>query len=294
MAWKANASTRKILGGFWILEELNVRIEGVPQGIEVKTVYGWDEEGQRLLRCTMDNADSASVTEVARTQDGALVFLEGMRRQDFFLSMRIVLRGGEDSWSIAMERGFNGDPTFTYGEGTFKRMSEESIAAREPAATALAPVELVGNMTAAKPMTGHYKMEGWIIPFPGMERMPLAATETARPILGGQVIESRVIGDEEVTGMHFEGRSFTFWKEERQSYTTAWFDNMGNAEISEGRPSGKDAWVMTRAATLAGQPLVDRSVLTFEKGNLKAVYTDRAVGTDEPQRIFEATYSAGE
>ena len=289
-SWTARNHTRKFLGGFWILEEMTIEMEGFPTPVEMRTICGWDAENQKLVRCSVGSMGHGGVTELAHI-DGALVSVSAIFKQGVHLSDRVIWRAGKDSWSITLERGFNAGETFQYGEGTFRRIEAKNEATPVDAASSATPLK--PEMAGAKPLLGNHRVDGWIIPMPGLPRMDIGAVEKNRSILGGNAIESLVVGDP-MPGMEgsFEAFSYFWWAEEKQCFISAWFDSMGAAEISECRPADENTWVMTRAGMLMGQPMVDRSVLTFADGGMSSVYTDRMVGTDEPQRVFKAKYSA--
>ena len=290
LAWTAESSIERILGGHCIREDLSVDFgEAIPGRLEMSAIYGFDAERGRLVSYAVSNFESGvSVADVYWQGAGVLVSFTTTKDAAGTPTMeRRIVRVTEAGWTLRIEYSVGAEPTFTHAEGRFTRAEADATAHVRDASASFVPAP--SEMERLGALVGVWRVEGEMTMVPGAEPMQFMGTDTYTVDFGGQILASHVVGDEGPMGI-YEGIGLAGWQPDDSCYRFAWADNMGMIMMSEARWADDRRLVFTHSRAMMGQPSVERAILEFGEHGITAFSSDRMLAVHAAERAFEATY----
>jgi hypothetical protein len=288
LPWTATIDVRRILDGHAVQEQVTVNLgEGMPP-MEMQSIYAFESESGELINFGVGSMGGNAGGNCKWLDRGTLISTGSGYEDGQWFTDRATSKFTQDTWTFDIQRMLATGPAFEHLAGTFKKTAREG-AAKEASARA---DKLAEPLARLEPLIGKWKLEGSMIPMPGMERVPISGSETYRPVYEGQAVEVRVRGDK-APGSDFEYKAlgFLFMDEHAGCYQFGYVSNMGDAGAAETRWTDDGALVTTHAGTSMGAPMVERSMAKMTDDGGMHVTMDRMLGSGKSERTFEARYT---
>lgn len=284
--WAATLDVTPVLAGHFFQEDLAVDL-GDAGEYRARTWYGWDTERARYVACSVDNEGGAGVTRVHFTREGALITARASEMANGDVSVqRSVLRITADAWEHTVLQSVDGAPESLLVQGTFHRVEGPPERAEIDLDEHAGPEGLDEDMRPLAPLVGRWRVEGEMVPMPGMDPVAIAGTETTLPAFGGRALLSRVVGQPQ----DYEAVTLVWADRVRGGFHSVLADSTGafvesELHVLEGH------MVQVHAGTFLGQPYAERTVLSLGDSGPTSVTSDRYTGDGPGVRVFHATYS---
>jgi hypothetical protein len=287
--WTATMEVSWILSGFFVQEDVVVEM-GMGTPYVMRVIYGWNDVEKRYVAFGIGNDGHSSMTHPLWVDDENMVIVQSgnMEGQAHADRSHYALDG--DTLTYRSHHIMGTGPAFEGILGTFERV--ESIAAK-PVNASFMSLPAAQELDRFDACVGKWKLSGWMA-MPGTgEKMPIGATETMGPILGGHALHSTVDGDPSPVGT-WRGQSYICWNRNLGCYDLVMLDNMGEFTHEHGWFVDDDHMVATSARVQYGEPLVSRGVMELENGKPKGYRAHAIAGTGEPMLVFEMSYAPAE
>ena len=122
--------------------------------------------------------------------------------------------------------------------------------------------------------------------------MEITGTDTYSMILGGTVLQQRLIGGAVGEEATYEAIGYMAWDPANNCYSSISVDNMGMAGKVQMRKLGDRMLVATVAAQMYGEPTLSRTTLNLDaEGHISTVFSDMISGAGDAKRTFSGTYT---
>ncbi|HEX9793567.1 MAG TPA: DUF1579 family protein [Planctomycetota bacterium] len=291
MQWTATSVTKKILNGHFIQEDLHVEFGDVMPAMDMRTLYGWDAEKERIGAFTVSNSGPATVVDAHWAGDGVLIGSTNAMEDGQPVVDRWVSTYTKAGATFKIHRTMGAEAPFLHVEGTMKRVAG--------GATAKSAGKVLGGLVAQPPamaklakIAGEYDVKGTMVMEPGTPAMNIYGTETATVEFGGNVLQFRVVGGMEGTPADYEAISYVTWDPTDKCYRHFSASNMGEYGVMDMRWSGDGALVSNHATSMQGQPVSMRSILKIDPAKgIVASSNDMMLGDMPATTTFNATYT---
>ena len=289
MPWRASGTYRWVLGGFFLQEDFEIRFEGIPTPMVFRGYLGWDAEGKRYVTVVANNAGEAAVHEMVMLRDGSMMQMMMQGNEGVPYAERSLLKIEGDTMTHSIDLLLDQGASRQMVDGKFRRVDAVHEGRFDvPTWNGAKPH---ADITRLARCAGSYTTKGEMVMAPGQPKMAIHGDDTFTAVFGGTLLFGETVGAAE--GMPGEYRSHAFWGyDKRKGCARAVFvSNMGEVGEMEGRWVD-DKFVSTMAATLMGQPMVQRFVLEFDAGGAVTRGVGHTiVGIAPPFEGFAATYA---
>ncbi|MFQ5654810.1 MAG: DUF1579 family protein [Planctomycetota bacterium] len=291
MPWTSKSTSKKVLGGHFIQDEIRVDFQGEQEmpPLIMRGYMGWDRERNRFVSVGVSSRGDSGTGEAYWLDDKTLVSVHASVRDGIPTIDREITRITENGMSFTVEHAEGAGSFFIMVEGSMKRSTTPySISAAEANIT-MAPAS--EPMKRIAQLAGSYQMQGNVIPGPGMAKMPISAEEHVKELFGGTVLSFHARSISLPGQPSYEGVGFLFWDANDDCYKQCWLSNMGEFFQEEVRWSGENQLVTTASSLQFGQPGVQRAVINLgDDGAILRVAMDRISAGERVQRAYEGEY----
>ena len=287
--WTARESNEWVLGGHFVHQQVHVNFGDLMPDLAFSNFLGWDNENGGYEMFGAANWGMTSKVDVYFSDDNTMLFSRTSVMEGQLVVEREVIKFGDGGYSFEISTATGDGPFFTQVQGTAKKASAGWEALAVDAAMSMAPP--APEMAAMGKQAGEYTLKGSMIPAPGAPEMEITGTEVMRLIMGGTVLESRVIGDAGPGMPPYEAISYTSWNPVDKCYDMVTADNMGMSGTGQLRMIDDRTMVVTAAAVMYGQPSVNRTVVKLNaQGHVSSVVAHVIAGAGDPAQTISGTY----
>jgi hypothetical protein len=284
--WTSRSSFAKVLGGFFVQEDMVIEFPGAPiPAMTFRNFYGYDTQRKRYTSVGVGNQGATMHDELHWVDENTFVSSKTHREEGRVVTERWTTTLGKGEVRFTGHRAFGAGKFFQHVEGGLKPAQQPSTAQALEAAAGLGDPS--PEMVKLNRCAGTYKMKGTYQPLPDAPAMPIAGTETITPRFGGSVLEMRVVGE----GFPYEAWAAWAWSSEKGCYTSIYVNNMGEISTSDMHWVG-DTLVNSEATVMNGAPFLIRGEIQMNaQGAITKGRADGMMGTSKPYTVFDAVYT---
>lgn len=289
--WEARGTYREALGGNFLREDFEIRLEGRPVPLVTRAYLGFDRERKRYVQVRANNAGKCDLTDLTVLADGAASSIGIFDQGGVPFAERSAWRVEGDTLNLAVDLFLQSGPSVPVVNGKLARTDEAYEADfGAPAFEGAAPGEDLKRLARIE---GTYDLRGTVVTAPGASPLTIRGVETFRSAFGGLVIVGTSNGSAEgFPGTH-EGEVFWGFDARTGSITSVYATNSGDVGGSESRFTGEwNTLVSVHSGLRRGVPLSQRFVMHVdEKGAVKTVVGHTLLGDTPPLEGYQALYS---
>ena len=294
MAWTSTNVYAWILGGHVLQETTEIRFPeyDIPS-MQFMTFFCYDAQTKEHRSFGVENSGGATISTVHWIDGVVTSTNQGVENGAPFT----------DHWITQMKKGaieFTGHrmlgsgAPYTHVQGTMVRVDADDSKSTPKAKPAEAGMtKPSAPMLRLAKMAGNYRLDGSMVPLPGMPALPITARTEVKLLFGGTVCEMRDFGDpiDGVPGPNYEGVHYMCWDANKQLYTHFGLNNMG--EGGEAPAVWIDnTLVFTTSQPLRGIPAAYRTMMRVnDEGQLIESLGDMLGGTSDAETVFKAKYT---
>ena len=285
MPWTSHSSTRWVLNGHFLLEDM--RVDFPPEtgmgALVFRTLHGWDPQRKTIFTHTVGNNGVGTRGEIHWLDaDTIITVSHGIEQGEAYVE-RTISKLAEGTFE--MSRATGGGELAVYVEGELKKSDKEFSIFDEDANVAFAPPAPEAGLLQR--MAGTYSMSGRVA-LPGTEPAPIDATLELETIFGGHASFVHV----KPGGGRPELFGHMYWDAENDCYGYFKATAEGQYVAYQARPVGRDQLLFTAAYTQDGTPTVERIQLGLAPdGGLASLAADVLSGNAPIARVMEGRYT---
>lgn len=287
--WRATCTFEKVLGGHFVRENVVVDFSpAMPTPMLMERYYGYDGQNQKLVAYEISNFGRIQPFDLGWDGGELVMTTQSLENGKPHVS-RTIMDVVDDTLVFRAEHAMGAGEWFTHVSGEMPRVKvAEASTKKQPDQAFVMHVDLA-QVEKLSFMHGEWHMTGTIVMAPGQEPMEIGGTEWVKPIWGGTVLSSKVLGDP-MDGMVYESRSYIAWNGTKKCYDVLAVENFGQIWSAEAYLTDDGNFVMIGSGKMHGIPTAGRSVLEVEDGKMTRIFSDTFFAASPSIRSFDGTY----
>ena len=283
--WTGVSTTKKVLGGFCIQEDMRVDT-GAPAPLVFRTLIYWNGAQKSYRMFSAANLGFDGDRRVFFSSDNEVISSSTEIENGVPFTTQNITKFDKERYTFLIRRSMGSGAFFKHVTGEFERGGDgyDATSDKEALVPPLAP------MDSLQPMLGKWRFEGEVTMAPGAQPFKVSGNEEFSKFLGGHAILGTVRGDP-VAGLPggYEAQILITWEAGTHRYRSFVVSNYGEAATTEGHLIDGNRLVFLGTGVQYGQPVAHRSVLTWnaEKRTM-STRAHASRGSDEPYVGFQS------